>query len=69
MTNSFVQCTPVPELDLRQRLTSHTPHPSTFFVEVNARAPGTTAIWPTLLASGIDYFALHSLLALPPSLV
>jgi hypothetical protein len=77
VTNSSVQYTPVPELDLRQRPTSHTPHPSThpsthlstFPVEVNARAPGTTAIWPTLLASGIDYSALHLLLALPPSLV
>jgi hypothetical protein len=71
VTNSSVQYTPVPELDFRQRPTSHTPHssthPSTFLVEVNTRAPGTTAIWPTLLASGIDYSALHSLLALPPS--
>lgn len=60
--NSSVQYTPVPELDLRQRPTSHIPHPSThlstFLVEVNARGPGTAAIWPTLLASGIDYSAL-----------
>ncbi|OCL10086.1 hypothetical protein AOQ84DRAFT_402714 [Glonium stellatum] len=71
VVNSSMQYTLIPEINLRplptSRLLSPTKPPSTFLLEINARAPGIPAIWSTLLTSGIDYSAIHLLSALPLS--